>query len=192
MSDENSIPADVRYPIATEFSGLPAASINHFTKLVSDTKQKMYPINNWALDDYSQHKSKRISDVQILSATYFGNILSGAPPTLHAMCVNYKSTTKKVHIYDSGNPGFLEGRQKAIVEKLYPFSHDTVYEESTALQGGNTTCGLFAITYATMLLMGKDPAKDRIKLNEVYGDETLYMRLHILDMFSKRKVFLLK
>lgn len=59
------------------------------------------------------------------------------------------------------------------------------------MQGKNDICALFAITYATMLLLGKDPAEDSFKLNKVHGEEGLYMRLHTLDMLANRRVMLM-
>lgn len=65
-----------------------------------------------------------------------------------------------------------------------------VYNQPKTLQTDNTSCGIFAIMYATTLMLGEDPVDSAYKLNNVYGDETLYKRLHILKMFAHRKLTL--
>lgn len=42
-----------------------------------------------------------------------------------------------------------------------------------------------------LLLLGKDPAEQSVKLNDVHGEEGLYLRLHTLDMFANRRLTLM-
>lgn len=47
------------------------------------------------------------------------------------------------------------------------------------------------IIYAAMLLLGYDPLDRSFKLNDVYGDDTLYTRMKIMNMFENQKLTLM-
>lgn len=131
---KKSLPKMVRDQLGTEYDGLETETINYFIKLAAkESKKKMYAIDCVVLDEFDTYKNNRVDDVQIFGATYY-NFGGASQVNLHALCINYKASTGMVHVYDSGNPRYLEGRQKAIIQKLYP-DRDIEFEESTALQG---------------------------------------------------------
>lgn len=113
----------------------------------------------------------------------------------HAMCIYYQASSQNVLIYDSMDPmiykNSLDPTQKKILNILYPFKKEIHFIEPKTYQDQSPSCAIFAIMYATMLLLNKDPAKIEIKLNHIHGDDTLHMRLHILKMFAERKLTLM-
>lgn len=66
---------------------------------------------------------------------------------------------------------------------------DVIFIKPKTVQNDNTSCGLFTIAYATTLMLNEDPTKFSLKLNNIRGDQGLYLRLHILKMFANRKLF---
>lgn len=92
----------------------------------------MYPIDLVVMDDFHTYTNYGVDDVQVFGATYY-DFSYTARKDMHALCINYKANTGKVHVYDSGNTKYLEGRQKGIIQKLYP-DIDIEFEKSTALQ----------------------------------------------------------
>lgn len=147
----------------------------------------MYSIGDFHnVDNIKPHKSSKINDVQISC----GIMRPGSNP--HALCIFYHADSKEVRVYDSSMFEKLDSKQLEIIARLYPFNKGIVHKKAKTLQGKTPTCGFFALIYATMLLLGDDPEKTAFKLNGVHGDETLYMRLHILNMFANRKLALMK
>lgn len=136
--------------------------------------------------NYKPHSSTTINDVQILYG--FPGPYEGA----HALCIYYQASSQNVLVYDSSTFENLDPTQRQIVDRLYPFKRDIVYVTPKTRQDETPTCAIFSVIYATMLLLGYDPVDYGFRLNELYGDDTLYMRLHILNMFANRKLTLMK
>lgn len=149
---------------------------------------KMYPVANYhSIDNFVQHESCETNDVQIL---YDGEV--GSQDIGHAICINYQASSQNVLVYDSQMSEKLEPKQEEIIRKLYPFKKGIVFKKPKTTQGLIHTDPIFTIMYATMLLLNTDPSKNDLKLNTVFGEEALYMRLHILDMFANEKLSLMK
>lgn len=147
---------------------------------------KMFPVGTYHfIDRFEQHNSSKTNAIQIL---YEGEI--GAKDLGHAICIYYQASSQNVLVYDSLVTHKLDSTHKKIIRKLYPFSKGIVFVQPKFLQDNSKTCAVFAIMYATMLLLGDDPCKNDFKLNTISGDETLYMRLHILKMFVRQKLVL--
>lgn len=183
---KHRFPRSFRERIATEYVDIPGGSIDMFTDLVTVlTSKRMYRIATTNLNVYQEHNSSTTDDIQIIFGTEFYE-------RLHAVCINYNASTRKVHVYDSMLDRQLDDRQKEIIGRLYPYNLGIIFERPTALQDSHPTCGIFAITYATLLLLDRDPAITKMRLNEVHGDVTLYMRMHILNMLATRKLSLFK
>lgn len=145
----------------------------------------MYPIDAYHfIEKFTEHNSSK-NDIQIL---YDGK--PGSKELGHALCLFYQASSQQVLIYDSMVTEKLDLTHKKIIRKLYPFNKGIVFQQPKFVQGKTITCKIFAIIYATMLLLGKDPDKNDFKLNIVTGEETLYMRLNILNMFVNRKLSL--
>lgn len=185
-SSYKHIPDNILKELTTEFKALNHAAIDLFIEIAMEQfpRIKMYPTSTYhSINDFKQHKSTESNDVQIL--------YSGLPDSVgHATCIQYHASSGKVRVYDSImlrlNPIHMQ-----IVAKLYPYNQGIEYKEPKSLQGKTEICSLFAITYATMLLLGKDPAEYSFKLNDVHGEEGLYMRFNTLDMFVNRKLTLI-
>lgn len=185
----NRIDDLVRERITTEFASFNGLAIDFFTKIAMEQfrKIKMYSINDFhSVDSFKPHSSSKKNDVQIS----FGYMRPRSNP--HAICLFYHADSKEVRVYDSSMFEKLDSKQLEIIAKLYPFNKGIVYKTPKTRQHLTNTCAVFAIIYATMLILGDDPEKTEFKLNRVHGDDTLYMRLHILNMFANRKLILMK
>lgn len=147
---------------------------------------KMYPTATYhSVDDFKPHEAGRSNDIQIL---YNGKLNSTTVG--HAVCIYYQGYNQKVNVYDS-IMSELDPTYHNIIARLYPFNQGVEVINSKTLQGKSETCALFAICYATMLLLGRDPTKQEIRLNTVHGEEGLYMRIYILNMFANRRLALM-
>lgn len=183
-----SIPDNIRRELTTEFRSLSHATMDLLIEIASGQFKNitMYPTSTYhSINDFKQHKSIDSNDVQIVS--------SGIPNSAdvgHALCIQYHASSRKVRVYDSVMFPLNQIHRK-IVSQMYPYNQGIEYKEPKTLQGKTEICGLFAMYYATMLLLGKDPAEQSFKLNEVHGEEGLYMRLHTLDMFANRRLVLM-
>lgn len=184
---KKSIPDDVLAEVATEGACLMDSSINFFVKLVNNhfnAKRMYYEFNYLIVENYRKYNSTEIDDVQIL---YSGIVQIGAVG--HWICIYYKASTQKVFVYDSLNRKSLNPVQHSIVSRLYPKKKGSInFVKPKNTQTDNTSCGIFSIFYATTLLLGEKPENIDVKMNHVYGDPSLYMRLHILRMFANRKL----
>lgn len=149
----------------------------------------MYPVTAYhSIEKVKQHSSSKTNDVQIF---HDGEI--GAMDLGHITCIYYQASSQKVLVYDSLLTHKLNSIQKEIIRKLYPFNKGIEFETPKFLQDKTQNgCGVFAIMYATILLLNADPSEIDFKFNTVLGDTTIYMRLHILNMFVKQKLFLIE
>lgn len=128
------------------------------------------------------HSSNVTDDVQIL----FGG--AGGERIGHWICINYKVSNRNIYVYDSLYGKHLNPTQKEIALLLYPYHQNVVYVDPKYYQKDGTSCGIFSIFYATNLLLGKNPARIKPRLNNVYGDKSLYMRLHVIRMFVNHQL----
>lgn len=144
----------------------------------------MYRLSDYKMvKNYKPHQSSEIDDVQILYSSSMG---PNHEP--HAVCIFYQASSKNVLVYDCAMYRTLDPNQLAIVNRLYPFKNEIKFAIPKTIQGKNKAGGPFVIMYATMLLLKIDPDNTAIRLNNVHGDEALYMRLHILNMFANRRL----
>lgn len=189
------MPFIVPVELAAEYGEISDACVDMFTNLVTELRSKtMYPIATLDLNVYQVYNDSTIDDVQIIFGTYRDDEIywTKVHPPLHAICICYKASTQKVHVYDSSMVDWVDDREEEIIQKLYPYNKGIHFETPLSIQDSHPTCAVFAITYATMLILGQDPAIHPIKLNNVHGDITLYMRIHILKMLVTRKLSLLQ
>lgn len=186
---KHRIPSHVLEEITTEYMQFSLNTIDLFANIAMEQFPGIrfyHVIDYYSTRDFKPHRSSKINDVQI----FIGNtdINDGA----HAICVYYEASSKNVLIYDSSMWKRLDSKQLEIIDTLYPFKNDIVFMEPKSLQFDAPTCAVFSTIYANMLLLGSDPSKVGFKLNEVYGDSTLYMRFHILKILSNRKLTLME
>lgn len=102
------------------------------------------------------HRNKRLydrisnehDDVQIFN-------IGGVDPTTniggvgHFICVHYKALEKIVYIYVP----------LRLLCRLYPEIEKCVFSEPKTLQRDFSSCGVFAIAYATTIILGEYPTK---------------------------------
>lgn len=187
-----SIPDAVLKEVATDGAALSYFSIRYFTDIVNEQfqTQKMYCEMNYLLvmDKYKPYISKEKDDVQV----FFGSLISFKSTGINPwICTYYKASTRKLYVYDSLYRKYLNKSQQEIIKHLYPKRQGKIiYVKPKNIRIDGKSCGLFAIFYATTLLLGQKPEDSDIKINDVYGDPGLYMRLHILKMFANRKLAL--
>lgn len=190
FSSNNRIPDVVRKEIATENTLLTHESINHFVAVVNDEKLNyhMYYEFNFQMrhepefSNLKVHSSNNTDDVQIL----FGGV--GGESIGHWICINYKVSNQNIYVFDSFYGKHLNPTQEEIAFLLYPYHQDVVYVDPKFYQKDVTSCGIFAIFYATNLLLGKNLANIKPRLNNIYGDQSLYMRLHVMRMFANHQL----
>ncbi|XP_031640257.1 uncharacterized protein LOC116352098 isoform X2 [Contarinia nasturtii] len=116
-------------------------------------------------------------DVQIL---YGGDI--GINATGHFLCVFYKAENQTVYVYDSLYQKELHERQMEIINNRYPMRKYITFVEPKTKQIDNTSCGAFAIAYATTLIFGEDPYEYEMDFNGT--NYSLNLRKHIRKMFE--------
>lgn len=174
--------------MAIEGKMLSEFSIHHFMSIVAEQlpEFKLYDVLNYfRVENYKPHL-KNSDDVQIL----YGR-KADKDPTGHVICIKYKASSQTLHVYDSLLQKTLDTTQLKIIHRLYPeINGRIVYEQPKTFQTDITSCGVFAILYATTLMLKKDPVDIPFKLNTVHGDQSLFMRIHILKMFAHRKLTL--
>lgn len=175
--------------ITTEGEALCGTTIDYFLEIAMEEfpHLKMYRRhrNSSDYEHYQLHESADIDDVQIL----FGG--SSDPSVMgHWFCIRYEATSRKVLVYDATMKDILEPIHRKIIHRLYPYRSGIAFRKPKTIQTDETSCGLYSIIYATTIILGEEPAKYDLKLNYVLGDESLYMRLHILKMFAHRKLAL--
>lgn len=186
------VPHYIREHITTEYSSICSNAIELFTKIAMKQLDNitMYPLNVFGNVQYKEHYSKTVNDVQIIfdyiksvRHDVAGNLIYG-----HSKCIYYKASVKKVYVYDSAMTKNVTQREGQIINILYPFNKGILFKRPKIVQDHHPTCGIYTIAYATMLLLGQDPTKTEIRLNEVHGDKTILMRIHLLNMFVNRKI----
>lgn len=165
--------------------------INYFIDIVRKERPNfhMYYDFDFQLRNFTAYDPKDDDDGSDIQILYSG--AAGGNNIGHWKCVQYRARTNKVYVYDSLYGKFLNVEQKRLIFELYLLmEEDTIFVEPKYLQSGPTSCGIHSIFYATTLLLGQDPTQVELKINKVRGDQSLYMRLHVLKMFANRKLAL--
>lgn len=185
----------MRERIATEFASIPSEIIDFFTEIANEELDNitMYPLNVHGDVEYKQHYSETIDDVQIIFDTVesghrdvAGNAVGG-----HTKCIHYKASVQRVYVYDSAMLMAVTQGEEEIINILYPFNKGIKFQRPKTIQDHHATCAIYSMMYATILLLNGDPTKLEIKSNKIHGDETLYMRIHLLNILANRKLVLL-
>lgn len=165
---------------------LSSTSINLFIWTVNRAqwKYQLANVNGWFDPSYYETFKRSFSDdIQIL---YDGK-------TQHFITVLYNASQLKLYVYDSlalKRPkefNELNDKLKQIVYILYPLlKNGTIeYVMPKTIQTDGSSCGLFAMAYATTLILGKDPRYTDIRLihprhsTTKIVDESWHMRLHV-------------
>lgn len=154
-------------------------AINYFVDFVNDAQKKYKMLNiNLLLvpEECAVHAVSKRDDVQI----FMGN-------PGHYVCVNFKHSLKKIWIYDSLGLNTLYDSQKETMKVLYP-SVDFDRQLPVKFVKPLTTSkdvrlsGIFAVAYATSIMLGKNPQYYKLKVN-MDGDRSKHLRSHLYEMF---------
>lgn len=128
-------------------------------------------------DYYNSFTNDFANDIQIL---YDGD-------AKHFICIFYNYNQNKVLVYDSAMLKRLTDTQIKIINILYPSvpNEDIEFVRPKTIQSDSSSCGVFAMAYATTLILGKDPRFTALKLNRaINGDQSLFLRRHIEDIIT--------
>ena len=109
------------------------------------------------------------SHIQLL---YYGDNYSGVG---HWVCLFYNGDS--LRIYDGFKGKFLPPLQQAFVDALFPHKPSISFPDVQG-QSNNYDCGVFAIAYATLLALKRNPAFENFIIAE--------MRPHLLRILAKR------
>lgn len=184
----NSVPDGVLKEVATEGAYITSESIKLFVEIANEqfpTRKMYHEFKMRDLDNY-EAVGENNDDIQILSNGEMERDVVG-----HWICVRYKGATQTVYVYDSLFRKRLNMEQKEIIQQLYPKRNGSiVYFQQEYVQTDYTSSGIFAMFYASILLMGEDPKTHAISLNHVIGDPSIFMRLSLLEMFANHQLAL--
>lgn len=144
------------------------------------TVLKMWQTSN--TDAFVPEHDLNKNDIQIL---YKG--VESLQQTLgHYVCVRYKESIaggRSLLVFDSSKVKSLNDSQKKVLAKRYK-NIKPIKPKLYTEQSDNTPCGIFALAYATSCFFNQNPMDISYKLNQVFGDEALYMRIHLLQILK--------
>ncbi|XP_031628283.1 uncharacterized protein LOC116344049 [Contarinia nasturtii] len=164
-------------------------TISIFTNLVeSTTNFDMISINFVFYPELIPIHNRTKNDVQILASKGIDEHNPG-----HYMCIFYNAGDKTIYVYDSQR---LDEQQMHIVNARYPYHQNITYIHPKTKQKDRSSCGPFAIAYATSLILGHDPKTLKLKTNSILTaafftkkfDYSATFREHILRMFQSKKL----
>lgn len=184
------IPDAIRIEIATEYGALSENTINYFLDIAAEQfpKTKIHRVKN-----LEPHNQKTVDGLRIMCA---GRI--GPANVPNWICIKYNSYTKKLHVYENVDISTIHKSnvqpiQEHIINVMFPKKEGPIsYDDSITPKAEPESSGLYAIIYATTLLMDEDPTTIKFQMNDMYGDQGLYMRLNILKIFANRRLTSLK
>lgn len=148
-------------------------------------------------------------DIQILLYMHEYNVFNVEKNQIgHYICVSYDSKNNSVNIYDSCVHFYtntiklnMEYKLRKILRRLYPSHSKIVWKIPRTLQYDISSCGVFAIAYATLLICGQDPElyelnfsyskvyeTDTAYLHPYNEDSTMPLRHHIWQMFCENRI----
>jgi hypothetical protein len=137
---------------------------------------------------WDKNEAKR-DDVQIIFEGKAGGNNIG-----HYICIHYKVKDHMVYIYDSLHHQTIAQTTLDIIHLRYQKIDPKVsYEfvEPRTRQRDAVSCGVFAIAYATTILLGQDPAKYPLSLKTGPAKyQTSLLRNHLAKMIEKSELSL--
>lgn len=110
----------------------------------------------------------------------------------HYILAHFVANENVVKIYDSlhgsGQHGHrLQSDEKDVLTRLYP-GKKIVFVEPATKQSDGVSCGIFAIAYATTIILGDDPAIYKLQLLNTNDDQAMALREHIARMYRNREL----
>lgn len=109
----------------------------------------------------------------------------------HYIVAHFVATEGLVKIYDSlhgsGTHGkILELCEMNILSTRYP-GKKYVFVQPATLQKDGFSCGVFAIAYATTIILGLDPEYYELQMDTI-GDKSMPLRKHIIEMYNNKRL----
>lgn len=172
--------------ITTPFSMLSDLAVDWFIVNMTNTKPNI-PFNMTPVL-YAQipTKYKAVNDEK----DHLQIVLSGTAGSVgHYILAHYIAKENVVNIYDSLNDSHLASTARYILSRLYP-GKKIKFVKPTTKQPDGSSCGIFAIAYATTILLGEDPATYSFQLNNktsAVADRTMMLRRHVAKMYTSKK-----
>ncbi|XP_031622749.1 uncharacterized protein LOC116340409 [Contarinia nasturtii] len=163
-------------------------AVNLFINLVAATTEfDMVAVNFCQYPEFYPIHNATSNDVQILYAKPSNNTVPG-----HLMCIFYKADDRTIFVYDHQR---LKKEQMLLIKKRYPNYKHVTYVDRKTKQQDKTSCGPFAIAYATSLILGHDPRTHKLRTNSILTsffmkdfDYSTIFREHILKMFEAKQL----
>ncbi|XP_031637265.1 uncharacterized protein LOC116349806 [Contarinia nasturtii] len=157
-------------------------TVNLFSNLVEATTDfNLLPVNFIHYPELCPIHDETKNDVQILFQLHDG--------VGHVHTIFYNAANKTVIVYDYETVDMSVGMH--VINRRYPNHEHITFVDRKTKQVDETSCGPFAIAYATTLIMGHDPEiydlKTYSKPNELF-DHSATFRKHILKMFRANKL----
>lgn len=173
--------------ITTPKAYLTDGTINCFIEIVNKKYNGTFEMADVVLyqtpEFYKIFEKTSKDDVQIL----YGGAVNDDQAVGHYICIFYKHSEQKVYVYDSLYTQSLTATQQQIIKMLYPSSKSVEYVKPQTVQPDEEACGVFAIAYATTLILGDDPKTKSLSLKldkkDKSGDKTMTLREHAKKMF---------
>lgn len=128
----------------------------------------------------------QLDDVQIL---FEG--LAGPNRLGHFVCIHYRAVERTVYLYDSLYWRKISKRSREILDTRFHENVRVEFVHPRTRQPDGISCGIFAIAYATAIILGRDPAAYPLFLgNDPYTDPTLLLRDHLAQMLQDDRLTL--
>lgn len=173
-------------------------SMNYFVSMVNKIHSKftmLQPIQFIDPSSYLSYSVVNSDDIQIFLIYPDKNTYIG-----HYICTYYNATAKIVYIFDSCVKNYSNEKkcdltldiQYDFFNTLYPEHLDVKWKIPKSTQKDQVSCGVFSISYALLLLEGKDPEYYEIPFLAPFhtelSNETIFLRKLISNMFQKNEL----
>lgn len=156
-------------------------AMNHFIELV----REKYNYNMIYVDYYPQPENypsipPNKFDIQII---HLGEIDSG-----HYICIYFDAYYETVYVYDS--LAIVHNEHIPIMVNRIPWGNKMVYVKPKTEQYDAASSGLFAIAYATTIILDMDPSSYTFKMGVNDLDKSIHLREHITNMLQTNELSL--
>lgn len=142
---------------------------------------RLYEMNAAHLTHTPKHDLNK-DDVRVL---YDGNYeeTQSALSLGHYICAKYEKSSGMLYYYDT-----MYSKLDKSTEKVLKYFYSDKVPTQVQLgykQRDQRSCGLYALANAYTLLSNKKPENLPFKVNDVFGDEALHLRLHFMEVLAK-------
>lgn len=118
-------------------------------------------------------------DIQIL---FLGDVGSIG----HYICIHYVADLRSIHVYDPLGHRDSARTYDTILRQRYPHLQQILDRHPRITQPDLISCGVFAIAYATILILGGDPTQITLAMNPLgTRDNTMALRRHLVQIIQR-------